>query len=149
MDDRYLFRAYIKKLKWIVPVSRINFDCETVEVDLTDGNGDLAEYDFDEIVLMGCTGLKDKNDKLIFEGDIVKYQLDNDDCPFPNKRTDKIIGKIFFSSWRASFSVTAGKNLSDMLNNDLFRYVKNGNRVEVIGNIHENPELLEGSGENV
>ena len=28
-----LFRAYIKTLKWIVPVERINFDCETVEAD--------------------------------------------------------------------------------------------------------------------
>ena len=27
--------------------------------------------------------------------------------------------------------------------NDLFRYVRNDNRVEVIGNIYDNPELLE------
>lgn len=88
------------------------------------------------------TGLTDKNGKKIFEGDIVKYQFDNDDCPFPNKHTEKIIGRIFFSDFRASFSVTTGKNGSDMLNNDLFQYVQNGNRVEVIGNIHDNPELL-------
>ena len=90
------------------------------------------------------TGLKDKNGKRIFEGDIVQYQFDNDDCPFPKKRTDKIIGKIFFSDFRASFSVTAGRNGSDMVNNDLFKYVQNGNRVGVIGNIHDNPELLKG-----
>ena len=106
----------------------------------------IASVEFVEVLpetIGQCTGLRDKNGKLIFEGDVVKYQFDNDDCPFPNKRTDKIIGKIFFSSWRASFSVTAGKNLSDILNNDLFRYVRNGNRVDVIGNIHDNPELLE------
>ena len=90
------------------------------------------------------TGLTDKNGKRIFEGDIVQYQFDNDDCPFPKKRTDKIIGKIFFSDFRASFSVTAGRNGSDMVNNDLFKYVQNGNRVGVIGNIHDNPELLKG-----
>lgn len=89
------------------------------------------------------TGLTDKNGKEIFEGDIVKYQFDNDDCPFPNKNTEKRIGRVFFSEFRASFSVTAGRNGSVSMNNDLFKYVQNGNRVEVIGNIYDNPELLE------
>lgn len=93
--------------------------------------------------IMQYTGLQDQNGKEIYEGDIVKYQFDNDDCPFPNKRTDKIIGRVFFSEFRASFSVTAGRNGSKMLNDDLYKYVQNGNRVEVIGNIYENPELLE------
>ena len=89
------------------------------------------------------TGLLDKNGQKIFECDIVRYQFDNDDCPFPNKHTEKIIGRIFFSDFRASFSVTAGGNGSTSLNNDLFKYVRNGNRVEIIGNIFDNPELLE------
>lgn len=87
------------------------------------------------------TGLTDKNGRKIFEGDIVRYQFDNDDCPFPNKHTEKIIGRIFFSDWRASFSVTAGRNGSKNLNNDLFKYVRNGNRVEVLGNIFDNVDL--------
>lgn len=89
------------------------------------------------------TGLTDKNGKKIFEGDIVRYQFDNDDCPFPNKNTEKRIGRVFFLEFRASFSVTAGRNGSVSMNNDLFKYVQNGNRVEVIGNIYDNPELLE------
>ena len=94
------------------------------------------------------TGLTDKNGKKIFEGDIVRYQFDNDDCPFPNKRTEPILGRVFFSDFRASFSVTAGRNGGSALNNDLFKYVQNGNRVEVIGNINDDPELLkEGDGE--
>ena len=91
------------------------------------------------------TGLTDKNGVKIFEGDIVSYQFDNDDCPLPNKNTKKRIGRIFFSDWRASYSVTAGKNGCDSINTNLYGYVRNGNRVEVIGNIRDNPELLEES----
>lgn len=90
-----------------------------------------------------CTGLKDKNGKLIWENDIVNFQFDNDDCPFPNKDTKKRKGKVFFSDYRASFSIAMGRRGSKSLNNDLFKYVQCGNRVEVIGNIFDNPELLE------
>lgn len=89
------------------------------------------------------TGLTDKNGVMVFEGDIVRFQLDNDDCPFPNKHIEKIIGQVFYSDWRASFTVTMGENLSDIVNNDLYEYIRGGNRVEVIGNIHDNPELRE------
>lgn len=89
------------------------------------------------------TGLLDKNGKRIFEGDVVKYTFDMPDNPNATENGKKvIIGRVFFSDWRASFSVTAGRNCSSSLNNDLFKYVRNGNRVEVIGNIHDNRELL-------
>ena len=89
------------------------------------------------------TGLLDKNGKRIFEGDVVKYTFDMPDNPNATENGKKvIIGRVFFSDWRASFSVTAGRNCSSNLNNDLFKYVRNGNRVEVIGNIHDNRELL-------
>lgn len=89
------------------------------------------------------TGLTDKNGKKIFEGDIIEYQNDNEDCPFPNKDTKKRIGRVFFQDWRASFALAEGRNGSDMVNQDLYYYVRGGNRTEVIGNIFDNPELLE------
>ena len=81
------------------------------------------------------TGLTDKNGTKIFEGDIVEYEAG-----------DKLrIGRVFFSDFRASFSVTAGKNGSARINNDLFNYIQNGNSVIVIGNIFDNPELIGGT----
>ena len=101
-----------------------------------------AFYEVDPNTICQYTGLTDKNGNKIWENDAVRYQFDTDDCIFPNKDTKKRVGKIFFSDFRASFSVAMGRNGSKAINNDLFKYVQNGNRVEVIGNIFDNPELI-------
>ena len=67
-----------------------------------------------------CTGLKDKNGKLIYEGDIV------DD--------GEQYAKIIFD--KSCFCYDNGSGFYDDLD---FYYT----HCEVIGNIHENPELLE------
>ena len=104
---------------------------------------EIRAFEIDPSTICRCTGLNDKNGKLICENDIVSFQFDNDDCPFPNKDTKKRIGKVFFSDFRASWSIAMGKNGSKSLNDDLWKYVQNGNRVEVIGSAIDNPELLE------
>ena len=140
------FRAWDKDRKCFLPCIAGNTDknddnwiCPLTYCEV---NGVKDWYHNDTCEVMQYTGLKDKNNVEIFEGDIVRYQFDNDDCPFPNKHTEKIIGKVFYSEWRASFSVTAGRKCSKSMNSDLFTYVRNGNRVEVIGNIYETPELI-------
>ena len=101
------------------------------------------------------TGLKDRNGKRIFEGDIVKYTFDSPEDPFATDY-DLVprVGRVFWSEWRASFAVMAGRNGSSALNNDvaryvrgrsIYEYVRGANTAEAIGNIYDNPELLGGA----
>lgn len=127
------FRAWDKKDEVIQEVTGIEWSIEYVEF-----MGGAVERAFEDVILMQSTGLKDKNGVEIFEGDIVRYTWDMlSDVNATEKGKKVRISKVFWSDWRASWAV--GKK---SCNNDLFRYARNGNTVEVIGNIHENPELL-------
>ena len=104
-------------------------------------NGDpyrLDNYEYANVKYMQYTGLKDKNGKEIYEGDIVKVKL------YKGEEEKYFIGKVeYFGS---NFIVDADNN-SEYHVYDLdgfgidYRY--NLEDCEVIGNIYDNPELLE------
>ena len=75
-----------------------------------------------------CTGLRDKNGKLIFEGDIVEG------CDFTVE--DGGFGVVGFDD--GAFTVS-GNNIEGTFYENYW-----GLDFEVIGNIHDNPELLKG-----
>lgn len=79
------------------------------------------------------TGLTDKNDKKIFEGDIVKYKSN---VTYLGKFLE-CIGQVEYNETTASYAVNAKDNIGAK-NYDYFPI-----KCEVIGNIHDNPELLE------
>ena len=148
MEERYSFKAKRKDNgEWVIG-ALIIYEDETCKIatGCLDSGADEAilvcAYDVERDTICQCTGLKDKNGKLIWESDIILFQRDNDDCPFPNKDTKKRLGKVFYKDFRTTFAIGMGKNGSKSLNDDLWKYVQNGNRVEVIGNIFDNPELV-------
>lgn len=121
-------------------------------------NADLAEYDcfedfneengiFEVIPETLCqyTGLNDKNGKRIWENDILRYSYEYPGSPWLKQGEDikYRVGAVFWQEWRGAWAVCGrGKNRST--NQDVFTYCRNPNRVEVIGNIFDNTELLEG-----
>jgi uncharacterized phage protein (TIGR01671 family) len=82
------------------------------------------------------TGLTDKNGKKVFEGDICRACLDPEIC----------VCVVEYDERTASFIVEVGK--TEMLTFLDYMIARNsvGDKVwiEVIGNIHDNSELLEG-----
>lgn len=82
-----------------------------------------------------CTGLKDKNGKLIFEGDIVQFYDDE------VLRTMKIV----WDNDEFDFKAIGLKKSVECYKGDFsyLGYIKKEDSLKVIGNIYENAELLE------
>lgn len=106
-------------------VDRIYIDTEGIRL-----YDDFGEYwrDFRDVKLMQSTGLKDKNDKEIFEGDILDYK-----------------GRKALVRWHGSYASFIYRFVDELQNRNTewkplyLAYMK----CEIIGNIYENLELLE------
>lgn len=113
-------------------VTGLYFDSK--EVQYTDEFGILRFIKFENTILMQSTGLKDKNDKEIFEGDILT----------DGHTTGDIRNHPTLGFYMVDESSKEGY-LSDTVGIEYFEEAKEfmKNNIEVIGNIYENPELLE------
>lgn len=131
MQDRFRFRTWDKKnKKWL------HFDFSTyltyqdrIWDALTDGNK-----------FYQCTGLKDKNGKLIYEGDVLQLE---------SFIEDNVVHICFWNEEGAEFlyePIIKGDKNAPLRGIEEFaqesEYILN-EIPEVIGNIYENPELLE------
>ena len=91
----------------------------------------------DDYVVQQYTGLKDKNDKGVYEGDIVKTIYVNDPV--------NDIGNIIYHVETGAYRIKTSKNLLPIVT---YRFIEDKPQGllqvadEIIGNIFENPELL-------
>lgn len=124
------FRAWHNELGRMMSISDMWFNVDSLgEIGLNDTiMNDYITVSPDEIELMQSTGLKDKNGKEIFEGDIVDYK--------GRKAVIKWHGS--YASFIYRFVDELQERASDWEPLFLACY-----HFEVIGNIYENPEKLE------
>lgn len=144
MEDRYLFKAKTAQIVgiynngledgvWVHGSLRCDVGKYTIFQFETE-RADYVEYEIDPSTICQCTGLKDKNGKLIWENDICDRKE-----PYPE------IVKYCNGDWTLDYSYAIHKESGGCYCNLGF-YTEERKCVEVIGNIFDNPELLESEG---
>ena len=128
MKDRYLFKAKHFK-EWHIG----NIVKEPDGLYIRDIKENVMAYIDDESTICQCTGLKDKNGKLIWENDIVAY-WDTYSTESGYAEAD-CIGKVVWDAETISFQVT------NRLSAESWEVLDD--ECSVVGNAIDNPELLE------
>ncbi|MEB7954516.1 hypothetical protein DRJ72_02090 [Enterococcus faecalis] len=126
------FRAWDKNTNDMVDVKTIDLEKDGSIGCIVDYNG--INLDMTECIIMQSTGIKDKNGVEIFEGDIVSVRN------HPFQKTESSVGIEIDGDYKVSWNEY---DLTWCAGNLLLVRIKP--YVTVIGNIHENPELLEGA----
>lgn len=127
MNNRYLYKAKrIDNGEWVEgdlvhSVYKINDTC------VGKYGSDVGIHQVCENTICQCTGLKDKNGKLIWENDVVKCQ--------------DTIGIVNWNKTHLAYTILKKNKDGNMQ----YYYMDEelGKDIEVIGNTFDNPELLE------
>ena len=130
MNDRFKYRVFDYDDNEMHDVIEIMYREDNTVVEWLNSENKKRSAFIGEVPIVQSTGLKDKNGKLIYEGDIVTY-----DWLTP-------IGKV----WRTdSKHIVEWQNGFTVIGNIAGYDVEHGKtrNVEVIGNIYENKELLD------
>ena len=119
-DNKWIYGNFVSDCEGNPHIIEPRFFCEDGHHLQYEDNTDTPVFIIPETVGQ-YTGLTDKNGVRIFEGDIVRYEDD--------------IGYVIYNGDDARFLVDSP---------NMYISMDYSNEFEVIGNIHDNPELLEG-----
>lgn len=122
MQDRFKFRFWDKETQTMQKIPMVELRHRiTLDKIFAD----------DRVIFMQCTGLKDKNGKLIYEGDIINIWCIN--------FTKNQISEVKFCKERAAFTFDYNTDFGNIVPCTMEK-----TEIEVIGNIYENSELIGG-----
>lgn len=138
MNDRFKYRCWDKQIKKM-RYGDIQLSCSGLPFTLEATSEGLKVVDIDNIEIMQCTGLKDKKSQLIYEGDIVKTKFVGRDIP---EHKVNVADYDFFIVIFEKALFRLEKTNPDRWFS-CFYIAGREQQFEVIGNIYENPELLE------
>ena len=147
------FRAWIKTENCFADyIESIRFYIN--EIDLCWGGICESDcFDFKDVILMQSTGLVDKNGKEIFEGDILKFNDEWNEYCHEGYVDGSVEGVNYVEVVKGEACFEFGK--TRYLESSLFIYMEDEHfsfaelvkdkdfEFEIIGNIYENPDLLE------
>lgn len=130
---KFKFRVWDKEERAMLDVHGINFDAHGIWTnELIDDESDGNFIFLDDVELMQSTGLIDKNGVEIYEGDIVALK-------YPYDKRIKTKGIIVWDSYKPCFGISMIETTERY---ELYRITAR-NYLTVIGNVHQNSELLE------
>jgi uncharacterized phage protein (TIGR01671 family) len=136
------FRAWNKKYRRMYDVLHLHLDSydgiwATVKgFDIIDQKDIHLDIQPKDCIIMQYTGMKDKNDKDIYEGDILYFENCSDGG---DNNSDDIRGEVIFEN--SAWYIKYGKNVREVIGEDWdFNPSIEG---QVIGNIYKNPELID------
>ena len=129
---KILFRGIIKeeckhKGKWAFGNLVYDGNTNTYWIQQFNYTFDTGSFEVDPETVGQFTGLLDKNGKQIFEGDILRYERENHHNPY-----DPFIELSSVEFKHGGFYLIPDEEC-----------LYSGECIEVIGNVHDNPELLE------
>ncbi len=144
MEDRYLFKAKrVDNGEWVQGAlldgeSHCIIGQEIKFSPYIEHECKIVGYEVDRNTICQCTGLRDKNGKLIWENDIVKFNIYNYD-----KLESNTISQIKWCNNLCALSLVVNDKGT---RGTLGHLMELNKEVEVIGNIFDNPELSESEG---
>lgn len=143
MQDRFKFRVWLKDKNKMCTVHSLHIGTNKVIISSRCGN--VSVYLDSNKILMQCTGLKDENGKLIYEGDILDLYVSSKKLYRYEVKYE--IGSFMLVSQDEIFDFPNVWNDNVYPLSQLYWLYQNEEnciyQCKVIGNIYDNPELLE------